>query len=217
MTRPWNPRPRFFDLFSTQGFEDPSDFYMPFTRALDLQMRTGGRNSCRGKLDFTTWDQWLQSNCVWVTPCGAGQRRGRRALSPLPGKSAADQQKAGRFNWAPNVRLRNVVQWLDYEHVVPPESRMSLLVSVGFFLICLINTIGLLLAKVPAPCRRDRRAPRAGRHAAGDLHAVPGIEAATVAWPAVAWWGYCSLLSACRAWACCSRRRSRSLRISTSR
>jgi len=30
---------------------------------------------------------------------------------------------------------------------VPPESRVSLMVSLGFFLICLVNTIGLLLAK----------------------------------------------------------------------
>jgi putative ABC transport system permease protein len=144
----WDPKPRFFDLFSTGGFSDASDFYMPFTRGLELQMRTGGRNSCRGKLTFTTWDGWLQSNCVWVTPwveldSAAEVARYRRFLESY----AADQQRAGRFDWAPNVRLRNVMQWLDYERVVPPESRISLLVALGFFVICLINTIGLLLAK----------------------------------------------------------------------
>jgi putative ABC transport system permease protein len=60
---------------------------------------------------------------------------------------SADQQRAGRFNWAPNVRLRDVTQWLAYMRVVPPESRISLLVSLGFFVICLVNTVGLLLAK----------------------------------------------------------------------
>ena len=60
---------------------------------------------------------------------------------------AADQQRAGRFGWAANVRLRDVMQWLEYEHVVPPESRISLIVSLGFFVICLVNTVGLLLAK----------------------------------------------------------------------
>ncbi len=144
----WNPKPRFFDLFSTGGFEDASDFYMPFTHALDLQMRTGGRNSCRGSLTYTTWEGWLQSNCVWITPwvqldSATAVAQYRRFLESY----AADQQRAGRFAWAPNVRLRNVMQWLDYEHVVPPESRIALLVSLGFFLICLVNTIGLLLAK----------------------------------------------------------------------
>lgn len=148
VTRHWNPKPRFFDLFSTSGFSDASDFYVPFTRALELKMRTDGRNSCRGRLDFTDWVGWLQSNCVWITPWveldgAADVARYRRFLENY----AANQQRAGRFDWAPNVRLRDVTQWLDYQHVVPPESRISLLVAFCFFAICLVNTIGLLLAK----------------------------------------------------------------------
>jgi putative ABC transport system permease protein len=54
------------------------------------------------------------------------------------------------------VRLRNVTDWLDFQRVVPPESKISLLVSLGFLLICLVNTIGLLLAKFM------RRAPEIG-------------------------------------------------------
>lgn len=148
VTSHWNPRPRFYDLFGTDGFADEPDFYIPFTRALDLHMYTGGRNSCRGKLTHTTWDSYLQSNCVWITPwveldSAADVAHYHHFLENY----AADQQHAGRFNWASNVRLRDVMQWLDYEHVVPPESRIALLVSLGFFVICLINTIGLLLAK----------------------------------------------------------------------
>lgn len=148
VTRHWNPQPRFFDLFSTNGFDDATDFYMPFSRALDLQLRTAGRNSCRGKLSFTTWDGWLQSNCVWITAWvqldnPADVSTYHRFLESY----AAAQQHAGRFDWAPNVRLRDVAQWLDYQHVVPPESRISLMVALGFFVICLVNTVGLLLAK----------------------------------------------------------------------
>lgn len=176
----WNPKPRFFDLFSTGGFEDASDFYMPLTRALDLKTRTGGRNSCRGKLTFNGWEDYLQSNCVWFTPwveldSAADVARYRRFLESY----AADQQRAGRFAWAPNVRLRDVMQWLDQEHVVPPESRISLLVALGFFVICLINTIGLLLAKF---LRRAgeigvRRALGASRR---EIYTQYLIEAATV-------------------------------------
>ena len=180
VTRHWNPKPRFFDLFSTGGFEEASDFYMPFTRALDLKMRTGGRNSCRGKITFTGWEDYLQSNCVWVTPwveldTAADIAHYRRFLENY----ADNQQRGGRFAWAPNVRLRNVMQWLDFEHVVPPESRISLLVALGFFLICLINTIGLLLAKF---LRRAgeigvRRALGASRR---EIYTQYLIEAATV-------------------------------------
>ena len=180
VTRHWNPKPRFFDLFSTGGFKDASDFYMPFARALDLKARTGGRNSCRGSLTFTGGEDYLQSNCVWITPwveldSAADVARYHRFLESY----AADQQRAGRFAWAPNVRLRDVMQWLDHEHVVPPESRISLLVALGFFLICLINTIGLLLAKF---LRRAgeigvRRALGASRR---EIYTQYLVEAATV-------------------------------------
>jgi putative ABC transport system permease protein len=147
VARHWDPKPRFFSLFNDNGFQDPSDFYLPFSRALDVQVSPNA-NSCRGHLTFTSWDSWLQSNCVWATPwveldSAAAVQRYREFLQGY----AADQQRAGRFAWAPNVRLRNVMQWLDYQQVVPPESRISLIVALGFFVICLINTIGLLLAK----------------------------------------------------------------------
>jgi putative ABC transport system permease protein len=176
----WNPRPRFYDLFSTGGFDDEPDLYMVFNRALDLQMRTGGRNSCRGSLDFTTWQGYLQSNCVWITPwveltTPAEAAAYRRFLTNY----AADQQRAGRFDWAPNVRLRDVTQWLEQEQVVPAESRISLVVALGFFLICLINTIGLLLAKFMRRAAEIgvRRALGATR---GEIYSQYLVEAATV-------------------------------------
>jgi putative ABC transport system permease protein len=77
------------------------------------------------------------------------------------------------------VRLRNVTDWLDFQQVVPPESKISLLVSLGFLLICLVNTVGLLLAKFM------RRAPEIGvRRALGasraNIYAQFLIEAAAV-------------------------------------
>jgi len=148
VARHWNPLPRFYDLFGSSGFEQTADFYIPFTRALDLKIGTAGNNSCRGKFSMSGWDSWLHSNCVWINPwveldTPAEVARYRNFLEGY----SADQQRAGRFDWAPNVRLRNVTQWLAYMQVVPPESRISLLVSLGFFVICLVNTVGLLLAK----------------------------------------------------------------------
>ncbi|MGN6381689.1 MAG: ABC transporter permease [Dyella sp.] len=180
VTNHWNPRPRFYDLFSTSGFADEPDFYMPFNLALQQQMYTGGRNSCRGHLGFTNWTDYTQSNCVWITPwleLGTADEVAsyRRFLTNY----AADQQRAGRFNWAPNVRLRDVTQWLDYQQVVPPESRISLVVALGFFVICLVNTIGLLLAKFMRRAGEIgvRRALGATR---GEIYTQYLIEAGTV-------------------------------------
>ncbi|HWX66145.1 MAG TPA: ABC transporter permease [Rhodanobacter sp.] len=179
VARHWDPKPRFFALFNRSGFQDPTDLYLPFTRALDMQVSPTS-NSCRGHLNFLGWDDWLRSNCVWATSwveldSTAEVARYRKFLEDY----AKDQQRAGRFAWTPNVRLRDVMQWLDYQKVVPPESRISLIVSLGFFAICLINTIGLLLAKF---LRRAgeigvRRALGASR---GEIYAQYLIEAATV-------------------------------------
>jgi ABC-type antimicrobial peptide transport system, permease component len=180
VTSHWNPRPRFYDLFDGDYFADEPDIYLPFNRAMDLKMYPGGRNSCRGQLSFTNWTDYTQSNCVWITPWVELDTPAEVAIyHSFLTHYATDQQRAGRFNWAPNVRLRDVVQWMNYKSVVPPESRISLVVALGFFLICLVNTIGLLLAKFM------RRAAEIGvRRALGatrrEIYAQYLIEAATV-------------------------------------
>ncbi|MFI4958819.1 MAG: ABC transporter permease [Lysobacterales bacterium] len=180
VTSHWNPRPRFYDLFDGDYFADEPDIYLPFTRAMDLKMYPSGRNSCRGQLNFTNWADYTQSNCVWITPwVELGTPAEVASYRSFLTHYATDQQRAGRFNWAPNVRLRDVVQWMNYKRVVPPESRISLVVALGFFLICLVNTIGLLLAKFM------RRAAEIGvRRALGatrrEIYAQYLIEAGTV-------------------------------------
>jgi putative ABC transport system permease protein len=148
ITRTWNPLPRFYALFGGGTFSEPADFYIPFTRALDLKISSTGSNSCRERIPMEGWNSWLHSNCVWINPWVELDTPSEVAhyRDFLEGY-AAEQQRAGRYDWAPNVRLRDVMQWLDYMHVVPSESRVSLMVSLGFFLICLVNTVGLLLAK----------------------------------------------------------------------
>jgi putative ABC transport system permease protein len=172
----WDPQPLFFDPVNTSGFGDPIQLFIPFTRAIDLKMATNGNNNCN-KHSGEGWDAWIRSECVWIQywaelPDAAGYRDYLRGY-------AAEQQRSGRFQWAPNVRLYDVPQWLEHEKVVPQEAKVSLLVSLGFLLICLVNTVGLLLAKFM------RRAPEIGvRRALGasrkEIYAQFLIEAGTV-------------------------------------
>jgi putative ABC transport system permease protein len=180
VARHWDPSPRFYAVWSDDAFSDPPAFYVPFNRTLDLKIDTAGRNSCRGQIGYTDWDQWLHSNCVWIMSwveldSDDAVTAYRRYLDAY----SAEQQQAGRFAWPPNVRLPNVMQWLDVQHVVPPESRISLIVALGFFVICLVNTIGLLLAKFMRRAGEIgvRRALGASRH---EIYAQYLIEAAAV-------------------------------------
>jgi len=152
----WDPQPLFFDPVNTSGFVDPIQVFIPLTHAVDLKIATDGNNIC-AKDPGGGWDTWLHSECVWLEywaelPDKAQADAYRDYLQGY----AAEQQHAGHFRWAPNVRLHDVEDWLAYEKVVPQEAKVSLLVSLGFLLICLVNTIGLLLAKFM------RRAPEIG-------------------------------------------------------
>ncbi|HEY4144271.1 ABC transporter permease, partial [Pinirhizobacter sp.] len=57
------------------------------------------------------------------------------------------QHQSGRFAWASNNRLRNLPAWLDFKQVAPPDTKVSLLVALGLLVVCMVNTIGLMLAK----------------------------------------------------------------------
>jgi len=159
----WNPQPRFFDVSSASfPFSHPRQFYLPFSRAIDLHKATSGDFYCSADTsnpDLPNWDAVLHSECAWIgawvelpTRAEAGQYL--RYLRNY----ASEQQRIGRFDWPPNVRLSNVRQWLGLylNHVVPQASKLSLIVSCSFLLICLVNVVGLMLA------RFMRRAPEIG-------------------------------------------------------
>ena len=169
----WNPRPRFFDIGShgtVYNFDDAGDIYMPFTRATDMK-KDSKVVFCpteSGRSDTSHWDAYLHSECAridaWAeldTP--AEVKRFREFLHNY----AEEQQRLGRFSWAPNIRLRNLTDWLAYEAGTPRVSTLSMLISASFLLIVLVNVVGLMLA------RFMRRAPEIGvRRALGASRAA---------------------------------------------
>ena len=59
----------------------------------------------------------------------------------------AQQQRAlGRFANT-ETRMMNLVQWLDYNQVIPKNAKLQTWLALAFLAICLFNTVGLLLAK----------------------------------------------------------------------
>ncbi len=48
------------------------------------------------------------------------------------------------------MQLHNVRQWLQLRHVVPDEARVNALLSFCFLVVCLVNAVGLMLARFSA-------------------------------------------------------------------
>ena len=143
----WRLLPRFYDL-AIRPFGDGDAVFLPIARALDKHMGNVGSTNCNGD-SAPGWEGRLRSDCVWMQfwaelPTEADAQKYRAFLNNY----AAEQQRLGRFHWPPHTQLRDVNQWLQYRRVVPSELRILILVSFGFLLVCLMNAMGLMLAKI---------------------------------------------------------------------
>lgn len=179
--RRWNPQPRFYDVVNSSHFNiGGEDLFIPFNTAIGVQMPNQGNTNCYRMPAEDGFVGLMHSECVWIAfmvelDNAAAVTAYRQFLAGY----ARQQQAAGRFDWAPNNRLRSLPDWLAYEKVVPDDSRTSLLVALGLLLVCLVNTAGLLLAKFlrRAPEIGVRRALGASRRA---IYAQFLVEAAMV-------------------------------------
>ncbi len=140
----WMPTPHFYDL-TTGDYGKEEQVFMPFATAMDLKLGHSGTTNCWGDNENS---EALDAPCEWIqywveldSPSKVAAYRDYLV------RYSEEQRAAGRFEWSPNVRLRDVMQWLEYKEVVPPDARLQTWVALGFLLVCLINTVGLLLTK----------------------------------------------------------------------
>ncbi|MGS1077694.1 ABC transporter permease [Pseudoxanthomonas beigongshangi] len=141
----WRPTPRFYDMNSDR-YGEVEQAFLPFSTAVNLKMGRNGSMDCWG--DSNGDETGVNAPCVWMqywvqldTPEKV------EAYRQYLVNYSDQQRRAGRFERPTNVRLRSVMEWLDYKKVVPNDVRLQTWLAFGFLLVCLINTVGLLLAK----------------------------------------------------------------------
>ncbi|MEW9624295.1 ABC transporter permease [Rhodanobacter geophilus] len=140
----WDMNPRFYDLSDGQ-FGDSEDVFLPLSTATDMKLSTSGQMWCWGNSKDA---HGADAPCIWLqywaqldTPAKAvAYRQYLRNYIAL-------QQKAGRFTHPGQLDLQDVMAWLDAKGVVPADVRLQMWLALGFLGICLLNTVGLLLAK----------------------------------------------------------------------
>ena len=142
----WNLRSRYYDL-TNGAFADPDEFFMPFTTAVDLKQRSTGNNSC-WKSSGDGWDAYLVSDCVWMQMWVQLDSAERLAdYKAFLDSYVGEQKKLGRFPRPLNNRLLNVTEWMRDQKVVSRDMEVQTGLAFAFLAVCLVNTIGLLLAK----------------------------------------------------------------------
>ena len=185
----WRPQPHFYDLF-TSKFGKSELLFVPWSTSRELKLGHNGSVDC--------WNENPDSlavgaPCVWIQYWVElnGEERVAAYREYLEHYSE-EQHRIGRFERPTNVRLRDVMEWLEYRKVVPSDVRLQTWIALGFLIVCLINTVGLLLTKF---LRRSseigvRRALGASKRAifaqllveAGAIGLVGGVLGLGLAW-----------------------------------
>lgn len=147
VTKHWEPIPKFFDI-TTGPFNEPSDMFMPFRLKQALEMPTWGNNNCWKSPEGEGFMGRLLSECIsnqmWVElPNDEAKQDYMDFLDSYVG----EQKALGRFPRPLNNRLTNVMDWMKESNVVPDDAEIMLWLSFLFLLVCLLNTVGLLMAK----------------------------------------------------------------------
>jgi putative ABC transport system permease protein len=140
----WRPIPHFYDL-NTDAFGTGEQLFVPFSTSRELRFPHNGSENCWGD---SPDPKALDAPCVWVQLWVELDRPAKAAAyRELLEHYSDDQRKAGRFQRPTNVRLRDVPEWLAFKEAVPSDVRLQTWIAFGFLLVCLINTVGLLLTK----------------------------------------------------------------------
>ncbi|SFV07639.1 ABC transporter permease [Pseudoduganella namucuonensis] len=162
----WNPIPRYHRIIGGSGaFGTEDEFYIPFSSAIRHQYSHNGSMNCTADRD-PGFDALLKSECTWIQFWYELHSAGDRpALHNYLNAYAAEQHKLGRMKRKADTQLYNVMEWLEFLKVVGNDNKLSAWLAFGFLVLCLVNTIGLLLAKfsVRAPEVGIRRALGASR------------------------------------------------------
>ncbi|WP_411833731.1 ABC transporter permease [Pseudoxanthomonas mexicana] len=189
----WRPTPRFYDI-TNDIFAEVEQVFVPFWTSRELRLGARGDINCwgdsgaeeEGSLSPNAPCAWLQ---YWVELDSPEKVAAYRQYLV----NYSDQQRAaGRFERPTNVRLHSVMEWLDENNAVPGDVRLQVWLAFGFLAVCLLNTVGLLLAKFLGRSSQIgvRRALGATRGAifaqclveAGTVGLVGGVLGLALAW-----------------------------------
>jgi len=144
----WDPMPKFYDL-NNQHFGEVEEVFFPFSVSIANELSSNGNTNCWKMPDGNGWESFKNSECVWmqfwVELHGAEEELEYMAFLDAYGES---QKALGRFARPLNNRLNNVTEWMEIEGVVADDVQVLLGLAVLFLVVCLLNTIGLILAKV---------------------------------------------------------------------
>jgi len=142
----WQPLPRFYRV---AGNTNAEELFLPFGTAIAMEMGAQGSINCSAEGADPGFEGLKRSECVWLSYWAE-----LASVDDLPryqdGLTAyvAEQRRNGRLpRESEGFRAYAVMDWLSFLNIVGNDTRLQAWLAFGFLLVCLVNTIGLMLAK----------------------------------------------------------------------
>jgi putative ABC transport system permease protein len=147
VTEKWKMLPRVYLLQGGSPYATGEEFFIPLQTAVRHETQHNGGMSCSQNIG-PGFSARLASDCTWITAWIETASSGEHSdLQSWLDNYAGEQRKLGRLKRnAPN-RLFDVTGWMEYTGVVGKDSKLQAWLAFGFLMLCLVNTVGLLLAK----------------------------------------------------------------------
>jgi putative ABC transport system permease protein len=143
----WEPIPRFFDPING-AFQEVNEMFIPFSLTRVLELKSAGSDWGWKSEDITSFEQWLNSEAVWVQYfIELDSAFGRDDYIGHLDSYVNEQKKYGRFERPLNNNIYNVEEWMKYHEVVANDSKVLVGLSFLFLVVCLLSTIALTLTK----------------------------------------------------------------------
>ncbi|WP_199096804.1 ABC transporter permease [Dyella sp. ASV21] len=142
----WRPNPHFYDV-NMGNYSNAEDIFVPLTTSRDMRFDHNGSTDCWGTGGGDD-DHAETQPCVWLQFWVQLDSAAKVAAYKEYLEHYSQEQKAlGRFERPVNVRLPGLMEWLDINKVVPGDVKLQTWLALGFLVVCLVNTVGLMLAK----------------------------------------------------------------------
>lgn len=141
--KPWAPQPNFYSVdLGRRSYGSGDAVFMPL------------RSARADKIGPESVDCWQAptgdletESCAWLSLWVAIDHPANvTAYKTFLANYVHEQIAVGRFH-VPDVWLPDLMGFLSQQQVVPDDARLQAYLAFGFLLICIVGTVGLLLAK----------------------------------------------------------------------
>jgi putative ABC transport system permease protein len=121
---------------------------VPYGIGAQFEMQSAGNTNCWRDQQINNFQDFLNSDCVWIQFWVEIKDSSKAAaFQEFIDNYVREQKTLGRYERPLNNRMQHPDEWLQVNEAVQDDNRVLVGLSFMFLAVCLLNMIGLLLAK----------------------------------------------------------------------